>query len=46
MLGYYMSVPPIQPFDRGVLPDIEISPTIQQAIKGEDIVLDKALYLD
>ncbi|HOX75750.1 MAG TPA: S41 family peptidase [Bacteroidales bacterium] len=46
MLGYYMAVPQIQPFDRGVLPDIEISPTIHQAIKGEDIVLDKALHLD
>jgi len=43
MLGYYMSVPPIQPFDRGVLPDKEVSPTIQQVIKGEDIILEKAL---
>jgi hypothetical protein len=43
MLGYYMAVPEIQPLVRGVLPDIEISPTIQQVINGEDIILEKAL---
>lgn len=43
MLGYYMAVSPVQPLDRGVLPDIEISPTIQQKINEEDPVLEKAL---
>ncbi len=43
MLGYYMAVPEIQALDRGVLPDTEINPTIQQVINGEDIILEKAL---
>lgn len=46
MLGYYMSVPPIQAFDRGVLPDIEINPALQQIISGEDIILEKALQFE
>lgn len=40
MAGYYMAVPPIQPFDRGVLPTIEITPNIQQVINGEDLILE------
>ena len=43
MVGYYMAVPPIQPFDRGVLPTIEITPNIQQIITGEDLILERVL---
>jgi Peptidase family S41 len=43
MVGYYMAVPPIQPFDRGVLPTIEITPDIKQIISGEDPVLKSVL---
>ncbi len=43
MVGYYMAVPPIQPFDRGVLPTIEITPNIQQIINKEDVCLEWAL---
>jgi len=46
MLGYYIAVPPVQAFDRGVLPDIEINPDIQQIINGEDLVLEKALQMN
>jgi C-terminal processing protease CtpA/Prc len=43
MVGYYMAVPPIQPLDRGVLPDVEVKPDIEQIINGEDLVLKREL---
>lgn len=45
LAGYYMAVPDIQPFDRGVLPDINISPDIRQVTEGRDPVLELALKL-
>ena len=43
MVGYYMAVPEIQPFDRGVLPTLLISTSLQQIMNGEDQVLERAL---
>jgi hypothetical protein len=45
LLGYYMQVAPVNPPDRGVLPDYEIHPTPESIRGGRDAVLEYALEL-
>lgn len=45
MMGYYMAIPASQPADRGVLPDIPMSPSVEDVIAGKDVVMEKVLQL-
>lgn len=41
--GYHLAVEPIQPLDRGVIPDLVVVPTIDDILAGRDPVLEAAL---
>lgn len=43
IVGYYMSLADLQPYDRGVLPDEEMIPTVQEILHGEDLLLERVL---
>lgn len=45
MLGYYMAVEGYEYPDRGILPDHEVIPTIQDLLNGRDPVMEYALEL-
>lgn len=41
--SYYLRVDPVQPLDRGILPDVEVRPSIEDLLSGRDPVLEEAL---
>lgn len=35
----------MKPFvEKGIIPDIEVIPTLQEVLKGKDVVMEKALH--
>lgn len=45
MVGYYMPIEPGPHPDRGIIPDYEVVPAVEDLMNGRDIVMERAIQL-